>query len=102
MPKLAAPLLIAIVISGCAEVILKAESSPAFVAGYNDGCASGSSTVDTTSLTNTYTKNAARYNAEPDYANGWQNGYRECNGSELRSNPNNPMEQVDHFGPGWY
>ncbi len=102
MPKSALPILAALFLVGCTETILKADSSPAFLAGYNDGCASGSASVDPNAPPKAITRNPARYNAEPDYANGWQNGLRECNGSNLANNPNNPMEQEDVFGQDWY
>lgn len=102
MPKTIAPALIALLLTGCTETLLKADSSPAFVDGYNDGCATGSAKLDPNATPNHPVKNAARYNAEPDYANGWQNGLRECDGSDMANNPNNPNEQIDVFGEDWY
>jgi hypothetical protein len=101
MRKLAAPLFIALLAAGCGggEELLKSDTSPSFVDGYNDGCASGSASVEANpAATAVPVRNQARYNNEPDYALGWQNGQRECNGANMELNPNNPMEQTDDFG----
>jgi hypothetical protein len=90
-------LLIAPVVTGCGEHLLKMESSQAYKDGYNDGCASGSAA--TNALAGQFTKDMDRYGSDPDYASGWRNGERECNGTDLMTNPNNPFEQRDIDGP---
>ncbi|BBL76698.1 hypothetical protein [Methylomagnum ishizawai] len=102
MPKSALPALLALFLAACAENPLRADSSPAFLAGYNDGCATGSARLDPKAPPQTTVLNKNRYNSEPDYASGWQNGLRECDGTHLTDNPNNPNEQVDIFGQDWY
>ncbi|MGZ8218831.1 hypothetical protein [Methylomagnum sp.] len=97
MPKLIALCLTASFLMACSEGLLREASSPAYADGYRDGCANGSSTAS--NLTGQRTRDEARYNAEPDYAQGWQNGDRECNGENLETNPNNPMEPIDLDGP---
>jgi hypothetical protein len=101
MRTLAFTLLIPLLATGCAEPepIIKADTTPAFADGYRDGCASGSAAT-LQSLAKAV-KDEARYNADPDYAVGWQNGNRECDGGSLDENPNNPMEQIDTFGQEW-
>jgi hypothetical protein len=97
MRKLIPLFLIAPIVTGCGEQMLKVESSQAYKDGYNDGCASGSAAVN--ALAGQFTKNMDRYNSEPDYANGWLNGERVCNSTDLTINPNNPFEQRDISGP---
>jgi hypothetical protein len=84
-------------LTGCGEGMPRLGSSQAYLDGYEDGCANGSSTAG--NLSGQLIRNEARYNSEPDYATGWSNGNRECNGENLRVNPNNPMEQIDIDGP---
>lgn len=85
-------------LAGCGEGFLRPESSPAYVDGYNDGCTNGSNTAG--NLTGQFVRDEARYNAEPDYAQGWLNGNRECNGAILRGNPNNTLEPIEIESPG--
>lgn len=90
-------LLITVLLSGCGEELLREEASSAFADGYDDGCRNGSSTAS--NLTGQFIRNEARYNSEPEYARGWLNGNRACNGENLRLNPNMPLEQIDIDGP---
>jgi hypothetical protein len=93
MKKLMVLVAILSALAACGDQFLRAGSSQAYLDGYNDGCTNGSSTAS--NLTGQFTRNEARYNSEPDYASGWLNGNRECNGENLRANPNNPLEQID-------
>lgn len=90
-------LLIPGLLAGCGDELLRQQANPAFATGYDDGCKNGSSMAS--NLTGQFIRNEARYNSEPEYARGWQNGNRACNGENLQQNPNNPMEQIDIDGP---
>lgn len=97
MPRLTALYLLAFLLTACSEGLLREDSSPAYADGYRDGCDDGSSTAS--NLTGQRVRDEARYNSEPDYAQGWRNGHRECNGENLEFNPNNPSEPIDFDGP---
>jgi hypothetical protein len=97
MKKLPVAAAVLSVLTACGNNFLHFGSTHAYADGYNDGCTNGSSTAS--NLTGQLTRNEARYNSEPDYASGWLNGNRECNGTNLRFNPNNPLEQVDVNSP---
>jgi hypothetical protein len=84
-------------LTACWEGFLRETSSPAYAAGYQDGCRNGSSTAS--NATGEFIRNEARYRVEPDYAAGWRNGNRNCNGQNFSVNPTNPMEQIDIDGP---
>ena len=86
-------------LSGCGEEFLRATSSPAFADGYQDGCTNGSSTAS--NLTGQSVRDEKRYKADPEYAKGWQDGNRACNGGDLRSNPNHPREPITVEGPDY-
>ncbi len=89
--------LIAAALTGCGEKALRSGSSQAYADGYNDGCANGS--FRASNLTGQFVRDEARYHSEPDYATGWSDGDRECDGESLRANPNSPMEQIDIEAP---
>jgi hypothetical protein len=89
------PLFLAL--AGCSEELLRETSSPAYAAGYQDGCKNGSSTAS--NLTGAFIRDEARYKADPDYATGWRSGNRNCDGQSLEVNPNAPLEQIDVDGP---
>ncbi len=84
-------------LTGCGEGMLRSGSSPAYLDGYNDGCANGSSRAG--NLAAQVIRDEARYNAESDYAVGWANGNRECDGESFRANPNNTMEPIEIEAP---
>lgn len=83
-------------LAGCGEGLLRLESSPAYVDGYNDGCTNASSAAS--NLTGQFVRNDARFNAEPDYAQGWLSGNRNCSGEALPADPNT-LEPIDLDGP---
>jgi hypothetical protein len=80
-------------LAGCANGLAPLDSTKSYADGYNDGCSSGSSAAS--NMTGRQVRNEARYTSDPEYASGWRNGQRGCDGDNLRANPNNPMEQVD-------
>ena len=84
-------------LSGCGEAFLQQETSQAFNEGYSDGCRNGSSAAS--NLTGESVRDEARYNTDPEYARGWLNGNRVCNGQNLNLNPNTPSEPIDIDGP---
>lgn len=97
MNKLMVSVAVVSSLAGCGEALLRSTSSPAYVDGYNDGCTNASAAGS--NLTGQFVRNEARYNAEPDYAQGWLNGSRECNGDALRATPDDTLEQIDLDGP---
>lgn len=90
-------LMTGLILTACSEEILRSNSSPSFADGYQDGCKSGSSTAS--NLTGQFVRNETRYANDPEYASGWRNGDRECDGQHFNVNPTNPMEPVDIDGP---
>jgi hypothetical protein len=86
-----------LILTGCSESLLKYTSTPGYADGYKEGCQNG--TEAASNLTGQKVRNNKRYYSEPEYAKGWQAGNRECNGSNFRQNPNNPMQPIDLNGP---
>lgn len=89
--------LLVCLLQACGDEWLRQAATPAFTDGYGDGCRNGSSTAS--NLTGEFIRNEARYRSEPDYARGWQDGNRTCNGEALNENPYQPLEPVDIDGP---
>lgn len=57
------------------EQMLAANYPPAFVDGFEDGCSSGRSAAGPLGQ---FDKDVPRYMAEPLYARGWEDGFRQC------------------------
>lgn len=70
-----------LVVAGCQSThdqLLAEGYPPAFADGFQDGCASGRQAVD--ALKGQYKKDLPRYLHEPSYAQGWGDGFRQCEG----------------------
>lgn len=93
-------LLVVLTLAACGEETIRATASSAYADGYRDGCKNGSSNAS--NLTGVGVKDEKRYLADPEYASGWRNGNRTCDGQNLIVNPTNPMEQVDIDGPTYF
>ena len=65
-------------VAGCQslrEQMLAANYPPAFVDGFEAGCSSGRSAAGPLGQ---FDKNVPRYMSEPMYAQGWEDGFRQC------------------------
>jgi hypothetical protein len=82
---------------GCSQDLLLANSSPAFAAGYKDGCASG--TARASNQTGAFVRDEQRFLNDAEYGSGWRSGNRECDGENFRTNPNDPMQTIEIDGP---
>lgn len=58
--------------------------SPAFEEGYLHGCYSGFADAGRDGYQQDYRKDAVRYRREPDYKQGWDQGYAACFEEEKR------------------
>lgn len=66
-------------LSGCEtthEQLLKQGYPPAFADGFDDGCASGRQAAG--AINGEFRKNVPRYLKDPQYAEGWSDGFRQC------------------------
>lgn len=73
---------IVLALSGCQslrEEMLAANYPPTFVDGFEAGCSSGRSAA---SPLGRYTKDVSRYLHEPLYAQGWEDGFRQCESAQ--------------------
>lgn len=82
---------------GCSQDLLLANSTPAYAAGYKDGCASG--TARASNQTGAFVRDEQRFLNDTDYGSGWRNGNRQCDGENFRTNPNDPMQTIEIDGP---
>lgn len=69
---------VAVVLAGCASSTPPALEGkpPAYVQGYQDGCASGRSVEG--SVFYYYTKNIKLFESDKDYKQGWSDAYKQC------------------------
>lgn len=76
-PTLLALLLAGISLAGCQSATpqLSDDYPPEYAAGFGDGCASGRQAGG--ALTQ-FRKDVPRYLGQPLYAEGWNDGYRQC------------------------
>jgi hypothetical protein len=66
-------------LSGCQsthEDLLAKGYPPAFADGYDDGCSSGRQAAGV--ITGEFRKNVPRYLKDRTYAEGWDDGFRQC------------------------
>lgn len=89
--------LLLVLLNGCSEDWLRSNSSPAYAAGYRDGCSNGTSTAS--NQNGIVVRDDQRYLNDPEYARGWRSGDRECDGENFMYNPNDPMEPIQVDGP---
>ncbi len=90
------PLLL-LMLNACGEEFLRSTSSPAFADGYKAGCDNGTATAS--NKTGAFVRDEQRYLNEPEYARGWRSGNQECNGENLKFNPNDSMQPLEIDGP---
>lgn len=66
-------------LTACSSVyddMLSQGYSPEYARGYDDGCHSGNQAAG--SYTDAFTKNNYEYQREPEYADGWRDGFQLC------------------------
>lgn len=66
-------------LSGCQSThqeLLAKGYPPAFADGFDDGCGSGRQAAGV--ITGEFRKNVPRYLKDPAYAQGWEDGFRQC------------------------
>jgi hypothetical protein len=76
---IAALMLCFTILSGCAdqkETMLKQGYPIAYVEGFDDGCHSGNKAGG--SLFEQFKKDVNRFDSEKQYAQGWSDGFRQC------------------------
>ena len=81
---------------GCAsqkEQLIKQGASPAYAQGFEDGCHSGKKAGG--SWFDSFRKNTHLFNTNPDYKQGWIDGYNECEKQQeaLERQNRNAIEQ---------
>ncbi|KQW18657.1 hypothetical protein MRBLPD1_001951 [Pseudomonas brassicacearum] len=68
-----------LLVSGCEtthEDLIARGYPPAFADGYDDGCSSGRQAAGV--ITGQFRKDVPRYLKDPRYAEGWSDGFRQC------------------------
>jgi hypothetical protein len=58
--------------------------SPAYNAGFDDGCASGRASQG--SMFDSFRKNVGRYDTDAPYAQGWSAGFSKCADQQQQTN----------------
>lgn len=82
LPRLLLGCLVLLLAGGCQslrEQMLAASYPPTFVDGFEAGCSSGRSAVG---LLGQFFKDVPRYQYEPLYAQGWDDGFRQCESAQ--------------------
>lgn len=69
--------------AGCAAPLTGPARAPAYADGYKDGCDSG---VASQSVFGRYKKDDRRFGSDPQYAQGWSDGFRKCEEEQIRQN----------------
>ncbi|UVM04374.1 hypothetical protein [Pseudomonas laurylsulfatiphila] len=72
-------LAVLLLIAGCQsthEDLLAKGYPPAFADGFDDGCSSGRQAAG--AISGEFRKNVPRYLKDPLYAEGWSDGFRQC------------------------
>ena len=70
---------VVLLITGCQsthEDLIAKGYPPAFADGFDDGCVSGRQAAG--AMTGEFRKNVPRYLKDPHYAEGWSDGFRQC------------------------
>ncbi|MCP1650770.1 hypothetical protein [Pseudomonas nitroreducens] len=78
-PRATLILLCAALLGGCAtthETLIAQGYPPAYADGYDDGCGSGRQAAG--AITGEFRKDVPRYLDEPKYAQGWNDGFQQC------------------------
>ncbi|MBW1660097.1 MAG: hypothetical protein JRJ48_06335 [Deltaproteobacteria bacterium] len=89
-------LFVLFIFTGCAsqkEQLIKQGASPAYAQGFEDGCHSGKKAGG--SWFDSFKKNTHLFNTNPDYKQGWIDGYNECEKQQeaLERQNRNAIEQ---------
>lgn len=84
--------------TACGQEFMLSHSSPSFADGYRAGCQNGTSNAS--NKTGEFVRDEKRYETDSEYAHGWRNGNRECNGDSFRGNPNDPLQPIEIDGVG--
>jgi hypothetical protein len=84
------------IFAGCAserDNLIKQGASPAYAQGFEDGCHSGKKAGG--SWFDQFRKNVKQFNSNPDYKQGWLDGYDECEKQQeaLERQNRNSVEQ---------
>lgn len=69
--------------AGCAVAPTGPARTPAYGDGFKDGCSSGEAAQ---SVFGRYRKDAGRFDSDPQYAQGWSDGFRKCAEEQIRKN----------------
>ena len=92
--------LLASLLSGCqstAQQLLAEGYPPVFVEGFEAGCQSG---LQAAGGLQRFSKDVPRYLAAPDYAVGWDDGFRQCQaGREFQQR--RALRGEDELDEGW-
>ena len=89
-------LIVAFFLVGCVsqkERLIQQGASPAYAQGFEDGCHSGKKAGG--SWLDQFKKNTQLFNTNPDYKQGWLDGYNECEKEQeaLERQNRNSIEQ---------
>lgn len=71
------------VVAGCAGPPTGQGRPPAYADGYNHGCQSGRAAQD---VLGDPRKDDRRFESDPQYAQGWSDGYRKCEYEQMQKN----------------
>jgi hypothetical protein len=71
------------VVAGCAGPTTGQGRPPAYADGFNDGCQSGRAAQDVLGRPR---KDVRRFESDPQYAQGWSDGYRQCEYEQMQKN----------------
>jgi hypothetical protein len=71
------------VVAGCAAPPSGQGLPPASADGFNDGCQSGRAAQDVLGRAR---KDVRRLKSDPQYAQGWSDGYRQCEYEQMQKN----------------
>jgi hypothetical protein len=83
-------------IAGCQtthEDLIAKGYPPAFADGFDDGCSSGRQAAG--AITGEFRKNVPRYLKDKNYAEGWSDGFRQC--QAMRENEDRESYRNSHL-----
>ncbi|QVI69734.1 hypothetical protein [Pseudomonas syringae] len=93
---------LAIVLPGCQSTrdqMLAEGYPPGFADGYQDGCSSGRDAAGAT--TGQFRKNVPRYLKDKLYAQGWTDGFRQCEKSQDNRDRLDPGQVFNERDRAW-
>lgn len=85
-----------LILTGCAterETMIQQGYPPAYADGYADGCHSGKAAGG--DMFEHFTKNINRFSRDPQYAQGWNDGFKQCKAKQeaLQKQMDSSIEQ---------